>query len=422
MLKFLIKGVFRDRHRYLFPLLLVTGGIMILVFALSFMQGYMESFIRYNSRFETGHLKVVTRGYSEMLSQKPFDLALLDIGADLAAWKKAYPQLEWAERIYFGALLDIPDSTGLTRAQGDVIGYGVDLLGSTREREFLNLDKALVKGSLPRSSGDILISASAFDRLGIAVGDTVTLIGSTIDGAMSMHNFRVSGAVRFGVIALDRGAVIADLPDVRNLLDLDRGAGEILAWTRNGFYNPLEIRRIKEDFNTRYSGKGEYDPVMLAMTDQNNLGYMMSLMSQSLGIMGLVFVLILGIVLWNSGLLNGIRRWGEFGVRLAIGEKKSHVYGTLLLEALLIGLIGSLLGSLLGLAITSYFTVKGIDLSAYSRTSTIMMDNIIYPRIRPGIILAGVVPGVLATLLGAALAGIAVFRRQTSQLFKELET
>lgn len=93
MLKFLIKGMLRDRHRYLFPLLIVATGVFILVFFQAFLQGYMGSFIRQNAGFETGHLKVVTRAYADLISQKPYDLGFVDIQSDLVEWQKAYP--EW---------------------------------------------------------------------------------------------------------------------------------------------------------------------------------------------------------------------------------------------------------------------------------------------------------------------------------------
>ena len=103
MLSFLIKGVFRDRHRYLFPLLIVSSGVLIMVFMLALINGYMDSFIRQNAGFDTGHLKVVTKAYSELLNQKPYDLGLLDIQDDLEVWKQSYPQLDWVQRIHFGA-------------------------------------------------------------------------------------------------------------------------------------------------------------------------------------------------------------------------------------------------------------------------------------------------------------------------------
>ena len=445
MLSFLIKGVFRDRHRYLFPLLIVSSGVLIMVFMLALINGYMDSFIRQNAGFDTGHLKVVTAAYSRLLSQKPYDLGLLDIQDELATWKEAYPQLDWVERIHFGALLDVPDSLGQTREQGEVVAFGIDLLSSGRERKLMHLDQALVSGRIPSQSSEILLTDSAFRRLALKLGDPVTLIGSDVFGSMTFRQFRVTGSVRFGVEALDRGAVIVDLADARGMLDMEGGAGEILAFFRNGSYDQKAAEQIRDDFNRRFgdmetassggtqTGKSaiqsessairdEYAPVMLAMSDQNNMGYMLGMMQYLLAIFSLVFIFILGIVLWNSGLMNGIRRYGEIGVRLAIGESNAQIYRSLLIEAGAIGFAGSVLGILLGLLLSAYFNLKGMDVSVFSRNSSLLSEDIIYTSVSLKTALSALIPGMLSTLLGAALAGIAVFKRQTSQLFKELET
>jgi len=119
--------------------------------------------------------------------------------------------------------------------------------------------------------------------------------------------------------------------------------------------------------------------------------------------------------------MNGIRRYGEFGVRLAIGESKPRVYGSLLLESLVVGIVGSVIGLVVGLAISIYFNYHGMDVAAYNRNSSILSENVIYTVVTPMVVIASFVPGVLSTLFGAALAGAAIFKRQTSQLFKELE-
>lgn len=421
MWKFILKGIFRDRHRYLFPLIIVAAGVLIIVFATAMMEGYTTSFIRHNSRFETGHMKVVTKAYAEMAEQKPYDLGLDNLAVRLEQWKLAYPDLDWAPRINFGALLDIPDSLGETRAQGEVICFAADIFSDPKERERLRLRESLIKGRLPSAQGDILITDVAFKRLQLALGDTITLIGSTALGAMAMANYTVRGTFSFGVEALDRGAVITDITDARSLLDMDDGAGEVLAYFSNGTYDAREVRRASAAFNARFSGKDEYAPVMLGLEDQGNMGYWLRVMRSTSAIMSLVLVLVLGIVLWNSGLMNGIRRWGEFGVRLAIGEPKSHVYRAMLMEALVIGIVGSLIGALLGVAVSLYFSVHGMDMSAYNRNSAVLAENVIYTSLNVRNVLICIIPGVLSTLLGASLAGIAIYKRQTSQLFKELE-
>ncbi len=423
MFSFIIKGIMRDRHRWLFPILIVMSAVSILVFGFSFLEGYKQSYIRQTARFNTGHLKVVSRAYAEMLDLKPYDLALLDVSEELEEYRLRYPQLEWAERINFGALLDVPDAEGNTRVQGEVVGFAIDLFKSEKEAGRLQLAQALRSGELPQRSGELLLSSLAADKMQIAIGDTITLMGSTVFGAMSMQNFRVCGTVEFGIGSLDQGAVVADLHDIRQFLDMQDAAGEILAFFRSGEYERKEARLISTDFNANYSDAAdEFSPLMLRLQDQGNIGYILNMLDASLFWMSAGFILILAIVLWNSGLLNGIRRYGEFGVRLAVGESKRHIYLAVLAEALIIGIAGSCLGVLIGSGISLYFNKTGMDMTVYNRSSSMLSENILYTSLNAYSIIVSFIPGVLSTLLGAALAGTAIFKRDTSQLFKELET
>ncbi len=70
---------------------------------------------------------------------------------------------------------------------------------------------------------------------------------------------------------------------------------------------------------------------------------------------------IMSIVIWNTSLMSGIRRYGEVGVRLAIGEPKGHVYGSLLVESLMIAIIGSAIGTAVGLGFSYLLQEVGRD-------------------------------------------------------------
>ncbi len=423
MLKFIIKGLLRDRSRSIFPVLVVFFGVFITVYFISFMDGFEESIIRQNANMDTGHVKIVTRAYSEVISQKPTDLSLLEVKDDLEEWKRRYPELDFFPRITFGALLDVPDSAGLTLAQGDVAGMGIDLFSNDKESKRLRLNDALRLGKLPAEPGQILLSEQLFTKLNLNLGQRITLIGSTVYGAMAMQDFTVSGAVEFGVTALDRGGVIADISDVRRMLDLEDGASEILGYYTGTGYKDKVAKALALDFNKAYSDStDEFSPLMLTLTQQNNLGEMMAIFNTSMGVMIFIFVLLMSIILWNSGLLNGIRRYGEFGLRLAMGELKKHLFWWLVVEAAVIGFIGTVLGTAAGLLLSWYFQSHGVDFSAYTTNSTLMYENIIYTHITPTSFYIGFIPGMLAVVAGAMLAGISIYKRKTSQLFKELET
>ena len=51
-----------------------------------------------------------------------------------------------------------------------------------------------------------------------------------------------------------------------------------------------------------------------------------------------------------------------------------------------------------------------------------VMPNIFYAKVTTDLYYIGFIPGVLATVLGTMLAGLAVYKIEMAQLFKELET
>jgi putative ABC transport system permease protein len=134
-----------------------------------------------------------------------------------------------------------------------------------------------------------------------------------------------------------------------------------------------------------------------------------------------IFVLAMSIVLWNTGLLGGLRRYQEFGIRLALGESKGQIYRTLILEAVIIGIIGSILGTAIGLAGAFYLQIVGIDISGYMDNSTMLMPSVLRAKVTPVLFVIGFIPGLLAMVFGNMLSGIGIYKRETARLFKELE-
>ena len=155
------------------------------------------------------------------------------------------------------------------------------------------------------------------------------------------------------------------------------------------------------------------------------MGTMVDFVDAFLLIIGGVFLIIVTIVLWNMGLMNGLRRHGEFGLRLAMGGSKNDVYRSMIIEAVLIGLTGTIIGTGIGLSLTYYLLIFCIDYSEVVSTmssSSMVMPNIFYSKITPDLYYIGFIPGVIATVLGTMLAGLAIYKREMAQLFKELET
>jgi putative ABC transport system permease protein len=424
MIRFLFKGLLRDRQRSLLPAIVVAAGVMLTVFLVCYLTGILSDFADFSARFSSGHVKIMTRAYAEDMNQKPTDLALLNVNELLDTVKKEYPEMRWAVRIQFGGLLDVPDENGETRAQGPVTGIAIDMLTpGSEEPGRLTLKNILVKGSIPDSAGEILISDEFAGKLGVRPGDEVTLMGSTMYGSMSFYNFRIAGTIRFGVGVMDRGAIIVDIRDARAALDMQDAAGEILGFLPSGHYNSEEAEAVCTDFNKKHTDPDdEFSPVMMRLEDQDKFlgGYLK--MIDSMGfIIVFIFVTAMSIVLWNTGLIGGMRRYGEVGLRLAIGEGKGHIYKSMIYESLLVGVAGSALGTVLGLLFAYWMQEKGIDIGSMMKGATMMMPGRFHARIIPEAYYIGFIPGLFSSTLGTMLSGIGIYRRQTASLFKELE-
>jgi len=423
MIKFLLKGVLRDRSRSLFPILTVMTGVMLTVFLYSYIQGATGNFFDTSAKFSTGHVKVMSRAYAEEADQIPNDLALVGLEDLLGELKAKYPDMVWTPRIQFGGLLDIPDENGETRAQGPVMGMALDLFSpDTPEWSLLNLEGSVISGRLPENPGEILVSHGFAERLGVSAGETATLIGSTMYGSMAVANFTIAGTVKFGVTALDRGAMIADLADIQAVLDMQDAAGEIL-----GFYDDYVFRidasqQLAVEFNASMAeDTDEFAPVMKSLMELSALSDMMGMLEMFTAIVLIVFISAMSVVLWNAGILGSLRRFGEIGVRLAMGESKGHLYRSMITESLFIGIIGSAFGTALGLAFSYYLQYKGFNISAMMQNASLMIADVIRAKVTPVSYVIGFFPGIIATFLGAAIAGLGIYRRQTSQLIKELE-
>ena len=426
MIKFLTKGLLRDRSRSLFPVLVITLTVTLVIFTIGFMKGIMNNLLLDSAVILTGHEKIITRAYNEESQLMPNDLALLDVDQLIHDLNQDYPDFFWSPRITFAGLLDVPDENGETKSQGPVIAFGIDFFSDkSRQVEIWELERSLVSGKLPENRNDALISSKLANQLNLSAGESVTFIGSTMDNAFTTYNFNVSGTFNLRKGQTDKQMMLVDLSGARLALDMDNAASAIFGFTHSLYYDDESAVTLRTDYNTKSDSLDIFSPFMLALRDGSQMGTLVDMSEAFLAIMGGVFLVVVMVVLWNMGLMNGLRRYGEVGLRLAMGESKGQVYRSMISEAVIIGLTGTVIGTGTGLALTYYVQENGLDytkgIEALSNSSMVM-PNIFYAQVTPDLFYIGFVPGVLATVLGTMLAGLAIYKREMAQLFKELET
>jgi putative ABC transport system permease protein len=374
----------------------------------------------------SGHVKVMTHAYQKESQLMPNDLALMDVDELMIDLGLKYPDFFWSPKISFAGLLDLPDEHGETKSQGPVMAYGVDFLSpNSRQFELWELDKRIVSGHMIQKPNDALVGHKLADKLGLSLGDHVTYIGTTMNNAFTTFNFTVVGTFNLGMGPLDKQMMLVDIEGARQALDMNNAASEILGFTHDLYYNDDVSIEIRNQFNSLHSDTTDiFRSSMIALRDANQMGTMIDLVDWSVFIILGIFLSIAMIVLWNMGIMSGLRRYGEIGVRLAMGETKGQVYRSLILESVIIGTIGTIIGTLIGLPLTYYVQEVGIDYSAAFEnlnSSSLIMSTVFYTQVTPDLYYIGFIPGVLATVFGTMLAGRAIYKREMAQLFKELE-
>ena len=401
MIQFLLKGILRDKSRSILPIIVVSIGVALTVVLSAYMNGAFGDMIDQNARFETGHVKIMTKAYAKNIAQLPNDLALLEVDELTKSLEKDYPEMQWVNRIRFGGLIDVPDGQGESKGQGPAAGMAINLFDEkSGEAKRMNIEKSLVKGVMPKKNGEAIIGDDFAKKLNVNIGDKVTYFGTTMNGSMTFQNFVVSGTIRFGAAAIDRGVIMVDISDAQRMLDMENGTGELLGFSKLNIYEDEKMEFLASNFNEKYADdKDEFTPIMMPLSAQNNLGEIIDYSNYMSGIFIFIFVFAMSIVLWNTGLLGGLRRYQEFGIRLALGEAKGTIYRRLIMEAILIGMIGSIVGTLIGLAGAYYLQIVGIDISGYMDNSTMLMPSVLRAKVTFELFFIGFIPGLLAMVL-----------------------
>ncbi len=423
MIKFIFKAILRDKNRSVLPVTVVAIGVFLTIALSGYLSGFLGDMIDQTARFQTGHVKVMSRAYAENIDQMPNDLALLGIDEIHEELNSDFPDYTWVNRINFGGIIDAPGENEVSKGQGPAMGMAIEMFSkNSGEIERMNLVNSLVEGKIPKKSGEVLLGHEFAEKLGVKIGDELTYMGSTVNGSMTFASFTISGTVRFGVMAMDKGTVIIDFTDAQQILDMENGTGEILGFYKDEVFMQDQAIEMREAFNAKYADNpDEFAPIMKTLGEQSSMGTYLDLVDSVSGMFVVIFIIIMSIVLWNTGLIGGLRRYQEFGIRIALGEEKSHIYRTMIYEAVLIGIIGSVIGTALGIVVTLLMQKYGIDISGMMKDATMMMPSVIKSKFTLQLLYIGFIPGLLAMVFGNMLSGIGIYKRETATLFKELE-
>jgi putative ABC transport system permease protein len=228
------------------------------------------------------------------------------------------------------------------------------------------------EGRPPRNASEVSLDQSAAEEAGLGIGDTLKL--ASVERVAA---YRIVGLTRLGEASWGGASVAAlTLPEAQRITDKRGEFDQILIAAEEGVGEATLRNRVQR----------VTPPALLVETAKQNAERNSSLIRDDLGFLRialLVFAFVAlfvgAFLIFNTFSITVAQRVREFGMLRTLGAGRGQILGSVVVEALAIGLLGALLGLLGGYAIAvglnGLFVAIGIDLpttALVTKTRTIV--------------------------------------------------
>lgn len=352
--KFLLlafRNVFRNRRRTLMTLLMVGGGVTGLLLSGGFFAFMIDGLREHTIQEGLGHLQIFTAEHF-----RRDEVRVLDTGIDnwrqVAATVKAGPHVRGvAPRIDFYGMV----SNG---AKSSVfMGSAVDPAAESS----LGFTPRLTSGSdlsaNPSGEVEALIGSGLAKSMNVKVGDGLTILAVTSDGALNGVDVQIAGIVKTGYDEMDARYLRVTLASAQRLLQSDRVTNLVV-----GLDSTANTDAAAAALTPRLHGLPQ--PVVLKKWI-DLATYYLQVRNMFFGIFLFLGVIVFFMVLMasvNTLLMAMFERTREIGTMLAMGTPRLWVVLLFVVEATLTGCLGAVAGVVGGNLLGAVINVSGLHM------------------------------------------------------------
>jgi putative ABC transport system permease protein len=294
--------------------------------------------------------------------------------------------------------VDSPDATQLIGDDGKAVVYGgaPNLGFSIANGDSVFNPLTLVEGTWP-GPNEVVIDRSTASKEDFEVGE---MVGVQAEGPV--ERLRVSGIVQFSSGLTIGGATLAgfDLPTAQRLFEKEGRLDEIAVASKPGVTDQELVAQIQEVLpRTAIVRTGEQQ----AANDAEETSEFISFLRTFLLAFGGIALFVGSFVIANSLSITIAQRTREFATLRTIGATNRQILGSVVVEALVVGVVASVIGLFLGLLLAEglfgLFDAVGFTLP---NTGLVFEPRTIVVALAAGILvtlLASVYPGFRATMV-----------------------
>lgn len=322
------RNIWRNRRRTLITVSAIIFAVIIAIMMQSINRGSYEVMIERSVNFSTGYLQVQDYRYD--------DEASLD--------NSFYYDDELRQRI-----LDaddrieniLPRIETFMLAANDQSTRGAIVFGINpdKEQQFNQIENFKSYGRFFEPGEQAaLLSEGLANRLQLAVGDTLVLIGQGRFGMSASGLFEITGLIDHPIRDLNNQAVFLPLQTAQQFLSADNHLTSLMiAPQREGQTNSV-AQSLKQELD---------NSELVVFTWPELMPELLELMELDLAgprFFTLILYLVIGFGFFGTILTMTMERLKEFGVLLSVGMKRARLASVVFLETLMISILGVLIG------------------------------------------------------------------------------
>jgi putative ABC transport system permease protein len=328
-----LRGLFARKARAILTGLAVLLGVAMIAGTYVFTDTINSSFDKIFKSANEG-VDVVVSGRSE------FDTETGPVTAEIPDSLVRRVQAVPGVQIAAGS---VEDFASIFKSNGDQVETrgAPPLLFSRPPARFDPLE--YVEGSPPANATQVAINKGTADDENLEIGDRISLVGRT-----GKRNYTISGLAKFGDVSSLGGATIAvvTLPQAQLLAGQPNRVDSIQVAADPGVSPTALATRLDRVLpNTVEAKTGAQEARDESDSVKNSLGFLNTLLLVFAGIA----IFVGAFIIFNTFSITVAQRTREFALLRTIGASRGQVLRSVMLEALIVGLVASILGLLLGI-------------------------------------------------------------------------
>jgi putative ABC transport system permease protein len=325
---------------------------------------------------------------------------------------ETHPRIDDSAIALVAGVDGVADAQGSVTAYAQVVGSDGDLVGDpntgppTFGDTWLTGELSpwnLTEGSRDPGPGELVVDVATADEGDLEIGDMVTVVTTS-----APQDFLLVGTAKFGDADSPGGATFAmfDLATAQQLFNAEGKVDAVLA-ASDGLSQEELTTRIQAELPDGLEALTG-DEITDENTDAIERG--LSFLTIFLNVFAGISLFVGMFVIYNTFAITIAQRTRETAMLRAIGASRRQVLGSLMLEALVIGLVASILGLIGGVLLATFlhWVLGALNIDIPS-AGTVIKSRTIVSSLIVGTVVT-VLSGVGPAIRGSGVAPLAALR------------